>query len=162
MRWIGSYAKSVRRSHLLTMHRHNTILLVEAENDVRLLMAVALRRLGHSVIEAQTATDACAKFGDAGGTVALLLTEVSLPDGTGPDLYRLLVAVDRRLRLLLTSGHAESALIRLVAHGPATDFILKPFSLDALVEKVGDTLRVPIDIAPAPLRSRTQAACSAR
>jgi len=162
MRWISSYAKLVRRWQPSIMRRQKTILLVEAEDDVRLLMAVALRRLGYSVIEAATVTDACGKFGDGDGTVALLLSEVVLPDGTGPDLYRLLVGVDPRLRLLLTSGHAESALIRLVAHDPATDFILKPFSLDALVEKVRDALRVPIDITPAPLRSRTQAAYSAR
>ena len=162
MRWISSYARLVRRSHPHTMRRQKSILLVEAQDDVRLLMAVALRRLGYSVIEAPTVTDACAKFGDANGEVALLLSEVALPDGTGPDLYRLLVAVEPRLRLLLTSGHDEATLIRLIADGPAADFIFKPFSLDALIEKVRDALRVRIDTAPTPVRSRIFAAYAAR
>jgi len=110
--------------------RHTTILLVEPENDVRLLMAVALRRLGYSVIEATTATDACARFDEATRTVALLVSEAALPDGTGSDLYRLLVGIDPRLRLLLISGQRESAGV-----------VLKPFSLDALIEKVRDRLR---------------------
>jgi len=133
------------------MRKHTTILLVEPENDVRLLMAVALRRLGYSVIEATTATDACARFGDATWTVALLLSEAVLPDGTGTDLYRLLVGIDPRLRLLLISGQRESAGV-----------IRKPFSLDALSEKVRDRLRGRVDIEPAPVRLRTMSGFSVR
>ena len=154
MRWINSYAKLVSRSLLLTMRRHTTILLVEAQDDIRLLVAVSLRRLGYSVIEAHTVTDACAKFGNADGAVALLLSEAVLPDGTGTDLYRLLVAVEPRLRLLLIAGHRESTSIQLVADDQATDFILKPFSLDALIEKVRDLLSGGARLGPALVRSR--------
>lgn len=131
--------------------RHTTILLVEPENDVRLLMAVALRRLGYSVIEATTVADACARFGEATRTIALLVSEAVLADGTGTDLHRLLVGIDPRLRLLLISGQRESAGI-----------VLKPFSLDALIEKVRDRLRGRVDIEPAPVRVRTTSGYSVR
>jgi DNA-binding NtrC family response regulator len=138
------------------------ILLVEADDDVRLLMSVALRRLGYSVIDAPTVTDACARFGNANGTVALLLSEAVLPDGTGADLYRILASVDSRLRLLLVSGERELASIGSVAGNPAAECMLKPFSLDALTEKVGDALRSRADVEPVPVRSRALSALCVR
>jgi DNA-binding NtrC family response regulator len=138
------------------------ILLVEADEDVRLLMSVALRRLGYSVIDAPTVTDACARFGDANGTVALVISEAVLPDGTGADLYRILVAVDPRVRLLWISGERELASIGLVTGDPAADCLFKPFSLDALTEKVRDALRPRADVDPVSVRSRALSALRGR
>jgi DNA-binding NtrC family response regulator len=134
------------------MRKHHTILLVEDENDVRWLMATALRRLGYPVIEAPTAAEARARFAGANETVTLLLSNVLLPDGTGPELYRLLAACDPSLRLLLTSGLPESVLVALIADGPVTDVILKPFSLDGLAEKVRDLVMAPDGIAQTRVR----------
>jgi DNA-binding NtrC family response regulator len=159
-RSISSLARSAECWHLLHMHKHHTILLVEDDTDVRWLIATALRRLGYDVIEASSLADACARFGDAGSAIGLLLSDVLLSDGTGPDLYRLLVTIEPSLRLLLTTGASESSLLGLVGDGPVTDFIVRPFSLDALAEKVGDIFTVRADGARAPVRSRISGASS--
>jgi DNA-binding NtrC family response regulator len=140
------------------MRKHHTILLVEDENDVRWLMATALRRLGYTVIEARTVAEALTSFADANDTVTLLLSAVLLSDGTGPELYRLLAASNPCLRLLLTSGCPESVLVELIADGPVTDFILRPFSLDGLAEKVRDVVRAHDEIAEPLVRSRVSTA----
>jgi DNA-binding NtrC family response regulator len=113
-----------------------TILLVEDADAVRQFMAVALLRLGYEVIEARTFAEATARFEAAGNRVSLLLSDVVLPDGTGPELYQLLVTANPRLRLLLTSGYPVPDLVPLVGDTPVGDILYKPFTVATLEAKV--------------------------
>ena len=74
----------------------DTILVVEAADAVRHFVTVALH-LGYAVIAADTVAEARARFESISGRVSLLLSDVILPDGTGPELYRMLTALSPRL-----------------------------------------------------------------
>jgi FixJ family two-component response regulator len=71
----------------------------------------------------------------------LLLTDVVMPGGTGPDLARRLTAVRPGLKILFISGYPEHGSS---ANGSVLDagvpFLQKPFTRDLLLEKVREIL----------------------
>jgi PAS domain S-box-containing protein len=115
------------------------ILLVEDEAAVRSVAVRALRRLGYVVEEAPDAAAALALV--RGGLAAdLLVTDVVLPGPSGPQLVERLRAEGFAAPVLFMSGYAADA----VAPGalPAgAEFLEKPFTVEALAEKVRAAMR---------------------
>ena len=107
-----------------------TVLLVDDDDDVRELIRMALERAGHTVIEAATSDEALTRFATDGGRIDLLLTDVAMPGGTGPNLYRRLSATQPALPVLFMSGCPDHDGIDGAA------LIEKPFTMTTLVAQV--------------------------
>lgn len=107
-----------------------TVLVVDDEDLVRGLAAVALRRAGYDVLEAATPSAAL----DVEGEIDLLLTDVVLPEMDAFELARRLVARWPEVRVLYMSGYANAA--------EEGEFIGKPFTPAELVAKVRSLLDV--------------------
>jgi two-component system cell cycle sensor histidine kinase/response regulator CckA len=116
-----------------------TILLAEDEAPVRALARLILQRAGYTVIEAATPAEAEARSHSM-PTIDLLLTDVVMPGGTGPELFRRLSARRPSLRVLFMSGYAERDLFDRAAVTHAGAFLPKPFSKDELIARVRETL----------------------
>jgi two-component system, cell cycle sensor histidine kinase and response regulator CckA len=112
-----------------------TILLVEDEPAVRQLFAQALTRAGYRVLEARNGQEALKVFDQHGDTVDLLLTDMRMPYMGGGELAQHLRARRRTLKLLCISGYPGAMEPDLSA-----DFLAKPFSRDALLNKVREVL----------------------
>ncbi|MDZ5645642.1 response regulator [Nitrospirillum sp. BR 11828] len=117
-------------------HRgRGTVLVVEDELVVRMVVVDILEEHGYGVIEAETAADALPHL-QGPGTIDLLLTDVGLPGMNGRDL----AAEARRLRpglkILFATGYAEGASQRSAFVGDGMDYIAKPFDLDELGRKI--------------------------
>jgi two-component system cell cycle sensor histidine kinase/response regulator CckA len=113
-----------------------SVLIVEDEQPIRTLARTILKRAGYRVLEASTVTDAEALFDREPGGIDLLVTDVSLPDGNGPALFRRLSAKRPWLRVLYMSGYADDTLVDQAARDPDGGFLQKPFLPDGLVRKV--------------------------
>jgi CheY-like chemotaxis protein len=116
-----------------------TILLAEDEAPVRSLARVILERAGYTVVEAATPAEAEARSLSM-PTIDLLLTDVVMPGGTGPELFRQLSARRPSLRVLFMSGYAERDLFDKAAVAHAGAFLPKPFSKQVLIARVRETL----------------------
>jgi two-component system, cell cycle sensor histidine kinase and response regulator CckA len=112
-----------------------TILLVEDEPAVRQLFAHALARAGYKVLEARNGQEALKVFDQHGDTVDLLLTDMRMPYMGGAELAHHLRARRLSLKLICISGYPGSMDDDLAA-----DFLSKPFSRDALLNKVREVL----------------------
>ncbi len=112
-----------------------TVLLVEDEALLRMLMADLLRGAGVRVIEAATADEALAVL-DSGLAVDMIFTDVRMPgrlDGVG---LALAVTRDRpEIAVFVTSGDLAPEVARQL---PV--FIPKPYDLDAVVVRILDRL----------------------
>ncbi len=84
---------------------HEHILVVDDEAPVRSAAARTLRSLGYRVLEAKDAEEALGAFRRA-GDIDLVLTDVGLPDRSGPELYRAPTAVGTRMPVVFMSGSA--------------------------------------------------------
>jgi two-component system cell cycle sensor histidine kinase/response regulator CckA len=116
-----------------------TILLVEDEDSVRVIIGAVLRRHGYHVLEAATPREACDLFAAHGPEIDLLLSDVVMPEMNGPALAQRLVAVRPDLRILFISGHADGAS-PIDGSSPHVSFLGKPFQASVLANKVRDML----------------------
>ena len=118
--------------------QRGTILLVEDEDAVRVIVGAALRRHGFHVLEAATPRGACEIFEECADDIALLLTDVVMPGMNGPALATRLTALRPSLRVLFISGYADVAPVD--GHNPNVGFLSKPFQASALVSRVSALL----------------------
>ena len=117
---------------------NETILLVEDEDAVRVIIGAALRRQGYHVLESSTPSGAYDLFAQQGQSIDLLLTDVVMPEMNGPALAQRLVAARPELRVLFISGYADVA--SLDAGNPNISFLSKPFQASVLAAKVREVL----------------------
>jgi two-component system, cell cycle sensor histidine kinase and response regulator CckA len=117
-----------------------TILLVEDDLAVRRLTQTILERSGYTVHAAATPAEAAALFPAIAGEVVLLLTDVMMPGGSGPELYEQLRGYAPSLRVVFMSGYAAETAFdqRMLAAG--LTFLQKPFAASALLAKLRQVL----------------------
>jgi two-component system cell cycle sensor histidine kinase/response regulator CckA len=116
-----------------------TILLVEDENAVRVIVSAVLQRQGYRVLEAATPRAACDLFHEHGNEIQLLVTDVVMPEMNGPTLAQRLVGLRPELRVLFISGYADVAT-PLDSDNPNVSFLSKPFQASTLSDRVRDML----------------------
>jgi PAS domain S-box-containing protein len=116
-----------------------TILVVEDEMRVRQLTAAGLRELGYTVIEADGAESAL-KVIDSHPEIALLFTDVVMPEMDGRKLATEVLKRRPNLKVLFTTGFTKNAIIHGGVLDPDTNFIAKPFTLEDLARKVREVL----------------------
>lgn len=125
--------------HMGSLAGQETVLLVEDEGEVRRLVARVLRDAGYAVLEVGTVLASRDAY-EVMEQVDLLLTDVVLPDGSGPALAEHLRAHGRGVRVLYMSGYTAEVLTPHGVLEPGMDFIQKPFTNRALLEKVREIL----------------------
>ncbi|AHD14135.1 response regulator [Pseudomonas sp. FGI182] len=114
------------------------LLVVEDDDIVRMLMVEVLDELGYTVIEAEHANAALRILEDQNQALALMMTDVGLPDMRGEELAVKARELRPLLPVLFASGYAESVDVPEGMH-----LIGKPFSIDQLREKVQAILGTP-------------------
>jgi len=117
-----------------------TILLVEDEDAVRGLTRRCLETAGYTVLQASGAEEALAIAARFDGRLHLLLTDVIMPGGSGPELSRRLAESRPGTRVLYVSGYADAAMASHVALDPGASFLPKPFTPETLARKVREIL----------------------
>ena len=115
-----------------------TILVVEDERPVRDLLVTVLSRQGFAVRAAASGEEAVAL--EQQQAVDLLLTDVMLPEMSGPDLARILAAARPGLPVLYMSGYTDTTVVRGGQLEPGATFLPKPFGPELLLRKVRDVL----------------------
>ena len=123
-----------------TVHTE-TILLAEDTNAVRRLVQRILEEAGYVVLAAASGADALAVAANHPGEIHLLLTDVAMPGMSGPLLATRLLATRPSVKVLYVSGHTGDALGRHGVIDEATQFLSKPFTAAALIERVETLLR---------------------
>ena len=121
-----------------------TILVVEDEPAVRALTARVLVSQGYSVITAATGAEALEAARTHVGPIALVLTDLVMPGGSGRAAYQAVAAVRPDVRPLYMSGYTDDDVIRRGLIDATTPFVQKPFTAAGLSRAVRDVLdRLP-------------------
>ncbi|MDF0675927.1 MAG: response regulator [Nitrospira sp.] len=119
---------------------HETILLVEDEEDVRTLIRDELRKLGYRIVEARNGVEACLVATPHIGKLKLLLTDIVMPGMSGTELARHLRVIKPELKLLFISGYTDD--VGIGTGDPASAYLQKPFTPEALASSVRELLDV--------------------
>ncbi len=121
-----------------------TILLVDDDEVVRVVVASMLQDLGYTVMAAASANEALTIL-EHGAAVDLLFTDVVMPGMGGRQLADRAMKIRPSLRVLFTSGYTENAIVHHGRLDPGTELLSKPYDRDRLAAK----LRRVLDGRPA-------------
>jgi len=117
-----------------------TVLIVDDEPSVRMLVAEVLQDLGYTALEAGDSI-AGLKLLQSDARIDLMVTDVGLPGGmNGRQLAD--AALERRpgLKVLFITGYAENSLIGNGHLKPGMQVLTKPFAIDALTARVREMI----------------------
>jgi two-component system cell cycle sensor histidine kinase/response regulator CckA len=118
-----------------------TVLVVEDEEGVRMLVEGILSRKGYTVLTARDSESARAIMSECAKAPDMVLTDVMMPDGTGPDLVDALSQqAGQPLRALYMSGYAGAVLARQGKLAADCQFLQKPFTGPQLLLKIRELL----------------------
>jgi len=124
------------------------VLVIERDDEARVALANALRRVGHSALVASTAR-AGVQMAQAGGADAIIL-DWSLPDLAGEPVVAALRAapMSAAVPILIVSGLAsEPDRVRGLEAG-AEDYVIKPYSTRELLLRLQVALRRRAELGP--------------
>ena len=117
-----------------------TILLAEDDPTVRSLTKSLLEEFGYKVIEAEDGEEAVEKFLFNWEIVQLLILDVMMPRKNGKETYNEIRKIQPAIRALFMSGYTDDILSSTGILEDNLNFISKPFTVNALLQKTREAL----------------------
>ena len=118
-----------------------TVLIVEDDPAVRVLVSTVLSDLGYAFVEAADASSAVPIL-DSTQRIDLMISDVGLPGMNGRQLAEIGRQYRPDLKVLFITGYAEHAAVRGGFLDPGMQMITKPFTFDLLTAKVREMIRI--------------------
>lgn len=120
--------------------RGETVLVVDDEAAVRMLITEVLGDLGYNAMEAVDGPTAM-KILESDIEIDLLMTDVGLPNGmNGRQIADAARTRRPKLKIIFITGYAENAAIEHGHLDPGMAVITKPFAMDALAVRIKEML----------------------
>jgi PAS domain S-box-containing protein len=130
----GEYSSGVP-----TSRGTETILVVEDQDALRTVAARVLAAYGYTVLQARHGNDALGIVRESGDRIALLLTDLMMPEMLGNELAAHVRALAPHVRVLFMSGYSETPT-GLSEQDAGTPLVHKPFSGEELAHAVREAL----------------------
>lgn len=123
----------------LSARKGETVLIVEDDPAVRVLVSAVLSELGYAFVEAGDASSAMPIL-DSSQRIDLLISDVGLPGMNGRQLAEIGRQFRPGLKVLFITGYAEHAAVRGGFLDSGMQMITKPFTFDLLTAKVREMI----------------------
>lgn len=133
----GALSKALQRPNRRSAGRVS-LLVVDDDRSVRLLLGRALAEDGVDISEAQNAQEAESAMAERLPDV--VIADVVMPGRSGIDLRRDVMQSHPNIPFVLISGYSPEQVAEFAARTPATAFLPKPFTIAALRQVVSDAL----------------------
>jgi PAS domain S-box-containing protein len=138
---VAEDTEAARRIEAPRAGKGETVLVVDDEPTVRMLVTEVLEELGYIAIEA-AAGPAGLRILQSQARIDLLVTDVGLPGGmNGRQLAEAGRAARPDLKVLFITGYAENAVI---SHGhlePGMHMLTKPFAMNTLASRINGLIK---------------------
>jgi PAS domain S-box-containing protein len=120
-----------------------TVLVVDDEPTIRMLIGDTLAELGYRAIEVADAESGL-KVLESDVNIDLLVTDVGLPNGmSGKEMVDAARVKRPELKVLFITGYAENAAITNGHLEPGMRVMSKPFSMDKLAARIRSIIEAP-------------------
>ena len=120
--------------------RPETILVVDDEDMIWLVVIDMLNSLGYTVLLAENGKEAVEIYQSNPGAIDLVLLDMVMPVMNAHEAFPLLKAADPNVRVLLASGYVEEEDVQDLLSNGAISFMRKPYLLKDLARRIRDIL----------------------
>lgn len=121
--------------------RNKIILLVDDEDQLRVVAKRMLERLGFSVLSAVNGLDALDIYQKNAASIDLVLTDISMPQMDGYELVRELNMLNPGLPIIVSSGFGEQTIDEHLNQGMIAAMIGKPYRFDQLLDTMKNAVK---------------------
>ncbi|HEV2499657.1 MAG TPA: ATP-binding protein, partial [Terriglobia bacterium] len=113
-----------------------TVLVVEDEDSVRVVLGKMLRNMGYHVLDAEAPEEALEMAKKYKKTIHMMLTDIAMPRMNGQELARLVKDLHPETNVLFMTGYAGNKVGSTSVLDQNANFIHKPFTADILGQKI--------------------------
>ena len=119
------------------METKTQVLVIDDSRTMRLILGRMLRDLGLEVTEASNGRDALAQL-DAGLSPSVILVDWNMPEMTGIEFVEAVrrPPYESTAKLVMVTTETEVPQIRRALEAGADEYVMKPFTSDAIIEKL--------------------------
>jgi CheY-like chemotaxis protein len=117
-----------------------TILLVEDEDQVRIIAKTLLEMFGFTVIEAADGKEALELYQNNISDITLVLTDMGMPIMDGCELFFKLKSLNPQLPIIISSGFGDAEVSSRIASDEIAGIISKPYNPNQLREALKNAL----------------------
>ena len=117
-----------------------TVLLVDDEEGLRSLMAIALEDAGCTVFQAADGEEGMEQFRRHGETIDLVVLDLTMPRLSGEEVFRQIMDTRPGTRIILISGYTQEDVANHFTGHRVMGYLEKPFPPSELVAKVRSVL----------------------
>jgi len=132
--------KAAEAADVLPRSHGELILVVDDEENIRNVAEATLSKFGYRTLTAADGTDAIAVYSQHSKEIAVVLTDMAMPNTDGEALIRALREMNEQIKLVsmsgLTSERTDSELAKLNVNA----FIAKPFSAETLLKTLAKVI----------------------
>ena len=121
-------------------HGHATVLIVEDEPRMLLLLEEVFSKRGYQVLVASDGEQAIEVYRCYKLRIDVVLLDVGLPKITGWHVLLKIKEENPAVRVVIASGYLDPKMKAEMSYAGVKDFVGKPYMLDALVETIGDII----------------------
>jgi two-component system cell cycle sensor histidine kinase/response regulator CckA len=125
------------------MEGNENILLVDDEALVINVGVQLLKKLGYTVLEAQSGREAIKIFMEGNHAIDMVILDMVMPDMSGGEVYDRIKRIDSNVKVLLSSGYSIDGQATEILERGCEGFIQKPYSMEDFSKKIREVLSKP-------------------
>ncbi len=125
------------------MEGNENILLVDDEALVINVGVQLLKKLGYTVLEAQSGREAIKIFMEGNHAIDMVILDMVMPDMSGGEVYDRIKRIDSNVKVLLSSGYSIDGQATEILKRGCEGFIQKPYSMEDFSKKIREVLSKP-------------------
>lgn len=118
----------------LSWQGSGTVLLVEDEDQIRLLVSKFIIKMGFSVIEASNGKEALDLYMKNAEEITVVLTDMGMPVMDGYTMFREFKKINHRLPIIISSGFGDAEVTSRVSRAEIAGLVSKPYHYAQLQE----------------------------
>ncbi|MEI6207599.1 MAG: GAF domain-containing protein [Desulfuromonadales bacterium] len=135
----------VPQAPLIPWQGSGTILLVDDEDQIRIIAKTILKKMGFGVLEASNGREALQLYQKNKAAITLVLTDIGMPVMDGYEMSRELKKLDLEIPVVISSGFGDAEVTTGIAREDIAGLVSKPYNPDQL----RNVLRKILDNKPA-------------
>jgi signal transduction histidine kinase/ActR/RegA family two-component response regulator len=140
---VDKVAAKVQENESRPQGGQETILVVDDEEMIRMLVRDILEEIGYNVLSAADGIEAVELYKEKDGEIDLVILDMTMPGMGGRETFEKLKEMNPSVRAILSTGYAADERARQMLAMGVKAFVQKPYRIDDLASAVRRTLDSP-------------------